>query len=171
LAGGIVIALFGLFLSVPALTMLSSGAPHASADLPLPVGILLMSAIPFVGGIALAFKAARTRLLIFGNGFVLRDWRGRERFVPWEALRTLQLQSGVGGGTGTLVAWVDAEDGEQRPEKLTIATGAGSVNTDDEGEDEIATDLAKRANLEAKPRGWLSWGGQVWRRKDDDGTQ
>ncbi len=167
-AAGAVIAMFGLFMSVPAVMMLTSGAPHELGDLALPAGILVVSAIPFFGGIALAVKSIRDRVLVFENGFVLRDWRGRERFVPWERLRTLEVQSGMTGATGTLVAWIDPEESGARPEKLTLGTATEVGDPEEVDSPGIAAELAKHADLHAGPRGWRSWSGQVWQRKNLD---
>ncbi|MFW5869207.1 MAG: hypothetical protein ACOCX2_15380 [Armatimonadota bacterium] len=167
-AVGAIIAMFGLFMSVPALQMLDGGAPHDLRDLPLPVGILLVSTVPFFGGIALAVRSLRERVLVFESGFVLRDWRGRERFVPWERLRTLEVQSGMTGATGTLVAWIDPEESGARPEKLTLGTATEVGDPEEVDSPGIAAELAKHADLHAGPRGWRSWSGQVWQRKNLD---
>ena len=166
-AAGVIITIFGLILAVPAVTMLDSGAPRGLDDLPLPVGILLVSAVPFFGGIVLAAKALRHRILVFESGFVLRDWRRRERFVPWKRLRTLEVQSGMTGATGTLVAWIDPEVPGDRSERIVLGT-ATEVG-DPQGVDTpgVAAELAKHADLEAGPQGWRAWSGQVWHRRTD----
>jgi hypothetical protein len=169
LAAGAIIVFFGLALIIAAGQWLMKSAPHEPVDALVLGGFLLADAAVFGGGVALAVKAARHQLLVFENGFVLRDRRGRERFVRWERLRKLEVQSGLAGGSGPLVAWIDPKEEGSQPEKMILGTATEVGDPKEVDTPGIAAVLAEHAGLDAGPRGRLSWSGQRWTREDDDG--
>lgn len=148
--------------------LLASSAGSGPETIPLGERIIpgLMGLALVVWGVHLLRSAARRSVLIFENGFVCRDWRDRERFVPWERLRAVELRPylfarpGPGLVWSTVVLVTEREDGSL--DELTMGEEGTGWLLSWKPSPMVAA-LAERAGLQRYPQGCL-WGGETWHR-------
>lgn len=168
--GGFLLVVFGLGLTIAGLSSIFAEAPLGSDDLAAHGGLTAMGLAGLATGVALSWQAFRTRLLIFDTGFVHRDWRGRERFVPWGRLEAIEIRTSFFAGSGLLsqcgsVVLVIGDDDGQR-EEILLKREATGLMTSNEPPEEIR-ELASRAGLERRREGLLSMTREAWRRPEE----
>lgn len=171
---GFLLVLIGFGLGATGLASLIEEAPLDLDELGVYGGMLLAGVIVLAIGAGLSWKAARTKLLIFENGFVRRDWRGRETFVPWERLEVIEVRTSFFSGMsllmryGYVVAVVRKADGS-REEILLKREGTGLMASNEPSEE--IREMTSRAGLQREGGGCLSMTEETWRRpheSDDD---
>jgi len=174
---GCLLGLLGL--GVGGLILGVAVSPEAGGA-PLVEGLGTRVAAGIIGALALAMgvgawlRTARQRVLVFENGFVHRDWRGRDRFVPWERLRAIELRRGMlakvalVAESASVVLVVAPEEEGGRPVELAMGGEAAGLLASKEPSP-LVRELADRAGLQRRPRGCLSMGGETWIRPGDDG--
>ena len=167
---GFLITLAGSGLVAPGIAALTGGASPAREDLPVLVGTIVLGVAVLALGLFVSYRFLSESLLIFENGFVRRDWRGRERFVPWERLEAIEIRTSFLLGAslflryGTVVAVVRNAEGAR--EEIGIKPEATGALVSNEPSEEIR-ELASRAGLEQQPGGCMSGTQSAWRRPRD----
>lgn len=162
----------GMFLAI-ALAPQAGGAAVVE-DMATRVAMGVIGVLVLVMGVGAALRMAGQRVLIFENGFIYRDWRGRERFVPWERLQAIDLRPGLLAGLTVWLQWatvvlvIAPEEEGGRPLELSMGgEGVGLLASKEPSP--LVRDLADRAGLQRLPRGCLALGGETWVRPGGGG--
>ncbi len=131
---------------------------------------VLAGGLFIVLGVASIVRTIRQRLLVFENGLVFRNWRGEERFIPWDRLDAVDIRvTMIGLFTPYRAAAFLEVAGERGPEEIHLGwDNVGLFSHLPDKLDELAEVLARHTDLRYRPGGSLLVDAPRWDRAPEE---